>query len=101
LTARVAQTTIDTSHPEAIVMTEQTENLVLELLRAIRTEQSVMKEDIREVKNRLANLELGQGTVLQHMGHLASSLAQQPISFDKMGLRVERIENRLNLANAS
>jgi hypothetical protein len=101
LTARVAQTAIDASHPEAIVMTEQTENLALELVRAIRTEQSVMKEDSREVKNRLAHLELGQGTILQHRGHLASSLAQQQISFDKMGRRVGRIENRLSLADAS
>lgn len=82
-------------------MTDQTENLVLELLRAVRAELAVVKEDVREVKNRLANLELGQGTILQHMGHLASSQAQLQISFDKVDRRVERIETRLSLVEPS
>jgi predicted nuclease with TOPRIM domain len=82
-------------------MTEQTENLVLEILRAIRGELAAVKEDVREVKNRLANLEVGQGTILQHMGHLASSQAQLQISFDRLSTRVERIETRLSVAGAS
>ena len=78
-------------------MTDNTENLVLEQLRLIRADQATMKDDIRGVKNRLATLESGQGTILQHMGHLASSIAQQQISFDRFGDRVERIEKRLEL----
>ena len=78
-------------------MTDNTENLVLEQLRLIRADQATMKDDIRGVKNRLKTLESGQGTILQHMGHLASSIAQQQISFDRFGDRVERIEKRLEL----
>ena len=81
-------------------MTDNVENLVLEQLRLIRADQAAMKDDIREVKNRITNLEAGQGTVLQHMGHLASSLAQQQISFDRFSDRVERIERRLSLVDA-
>ena len=56
-------------------MTDNTENLVLEQLRLIRADLSAVKDDVREMKNRLATLEIGQGTILQHMGHLASSIA--------------------------
>jgi len=78
-------------------MTDNTENLVLEQLRLIRADLSAVKDDVREMKNRLATLEIGQGTILQHMGHLASSIAQQQVSFDRFGDRVERIEKRLEL----
>lgn len=81
-------------------MVEAADNLVLEPLRLIRAEISSIKEDGREVKNRLATLEVGQGTILQHLGHLASSIAQQQISLDRVGDRVERIERRLDLADA-
>lgn len=81
-------------------MVEAADNLVLEQLRLIRAEISSIKEDGREVKNRLATLEVGQGTILQHLGHLASSIAQQQISLDRVGDRVERIERRLDLADA-
>ena len=81
-------------------MVEAADNLVLEPLRLIRTEIASIKEDGREVKNRLATLEVGQGTILQHLGHLASSIAQQQISLDRVGDRVERIERRLDLADA-
>lgn len=82
-------------------MAESVDSLVLEQLRLIRADQAAMKDDLREVRNRLATLELGQGTILQHMGHLASSIAQQQLAFDRFGERVERIERRLSLADAS
>lgn len=82
-------------------MTDSIDNLVLEQLRLIRSELGSVKLDIREVKSRLATLEVGQGTILQHMGHLASSIAQQQVSLDRVGDRVERIEKRLDLADAS
>ena len=78
-------------------MTDPTESLVLEQLRLIRADQAATRDDIREVKNRLATLESGQGTILQHMGYLASSIAQRQISFDRFSDRVERIERRLEL----
>lgn len=78
-------------------MTDHAESLVLEQLRLIRADQVAARDDIREVKNRLATLEGGQGTILQHMGHLASSIAQQQISVDRLSDRVERIERRLEL----
>ncbi len=82
-------------------MADNVENLVLEQLRLIRADQASIKADIREVKSRLATLEAGQGTILQHMGHQSSSIAQLQVSFDRIGDRVERIERRLELADTN
>ncbi len=78
-------------------MTDNTENLVLEQLRLIRTDQSAIKGDVRELKNRLATLEGVQGAILQHIGHRSRSIAQLQLGFDRFGDRVERIEKRLEL----
>ncbi|WP_295430580.1 hypothetical protein [uncultured Thiodictyon sp.] len=38
-------------------MTDKVDNLVLEHLRAIRADVGAIKDDVREIKQRLANLE--------------------------------------------
>ncbi len=81
-------------------MSANLDSLVLEQLRLIRTELSSVKEDLREVKQRLATLEAGQGSLLQHLGHQSSAIAQLQLSFDRTSDRVERIERRLELADA-
>jgi hypothetical protein len=47
---------------------------------------------------RISNLEGGQASVIQHLGHLAAADAQQQLSADSFNLRLERIERRLELA---
>jgi chromosome segregation ATPase len=82
-------------------MTDNVESMVLEQLRLMSAEQAAMRDDVREIKNRLATLEGGQGTILQHMGHQSSAIAQLQISLDRLGDRVERVERRLDLADAN
>ena len=77
------------------------DSLVLEQFRMLRAEQATTREDGREFRNRLANLESGQGTALQHMGHLASSIAQVQVSLDRIAARLDRNEQGLNLVDAS
>ena len=79
-------------------MTDTIENLVLEQLRLIRADQASMKTELREVKHLLATLEAGQGSLLQHLGHQSSAIAQLQLS-DRIGERVERIERCLELAD--
>jgi septal ring factor EnvC (AmiA/AmiB activator) len=81
-------------------MADTVESLVLEQLRFMRSEQAALRDDVREIKNRLATLEGGQGTILQHMGHQSSAIAQVQITLDRLGDRVERVERRLDLADA-
>lgn len=82
---------------------ENVEDLIIEHLRAIRADVTLIKDDVRELKTRVTSLEHGQGTVLQQLGHLASMLATQQGSHDKLVdriERIERIEKRLDLASA-
>jgi len=64
----------------------KTKNLVLEHLRHIRGAVDALREDMREVKERLGTLEANYASVSRRI--------------DRMESRVERIETRLNLADA-
>jgi phage shock protein A len=76
---------------------ENVDNLIIEHLRAMRSSIDQIAADVREVKHRLTLVEATQGTTLQHIGHLSTSIAQQQVSFDRMTERVERMESRLEL----
>jgi len=67
-------------------MTAETENLVLEHLCHIRGAVDALREDMREVKERLGTLEANYASVSRGINRMES--------------RVERIETRLNLADA-
>ena len=56
-------------------MMENVENLILEHLRAIRTDVASIRDDVRELKSRVAHLEIGQATMMQHLGHNAAMSA--------------------------
>ena len=82
-------------------MPENIDNLVLENLRAIRADIAAVKEDTREIKARLAVVESGVAGLRRDNGDFASSIAAQHLSYDRLTDRVERIEQRLNLADAT
>lgn len=77
---------------------ENIESLVIEHLRAIRTNVSIVKEDVKEIKNRLSNLKAGQGSIMQHIGHQSSVSAQQQFSYDRVLDCIEKLERRLELS---
>ena len=56
-------------------MTDNTENLILEHLKRFQSGQERIERELKEIKTRLGSLEAGQGSVVQHLGHLASSIA--------------------------
>lgn len=76
---------------------ENVENLILEHLRAIRADMGAVREDVRELKNRIANLEGGQATLMQSLGYQAGLTAAQHVSYDRVIERIEKIERRLEL----
>jgi septation ring formation regulator EzrA len=81
-------------------MVDSPESLVLTQLRAIRADISDVQGSLGEVKRRLANLESGQASIIQHLGNLASADAQQQLATDGLTERLIRIERRLELHDA-
>ncbi len=77
---------------------ENVENIVIEHLKRFQAGQDRIEPKLEEATRRLANLEAGQASIIQHIGHLASADAQQQLAADGFNLRLERIERRLELA---
>jgi len=71
-------------------MNQETENVVLEMLRRMPASQERTELDIGEVKSRLSALEFVQGQVLTLLG----TMNQRMDRFDE---RLGRIERRLDL----
>jgi predicted nucleic acid-binding Zn-ribbon protein len=69
-------------------MTGDIENLVLEHLRAIRT-------DVADVKDRLGRVELGLSKLGQQVGALTTAVYSGRSELDDFRRRIERIERRL------
>jgi hypothetical protein len=78
-------------------MANNTENLVLEHLRAIRTEVGAVRETQIEHGHRLTRIELGQATVRRESSYDAEQAAEQSARMDRLSERVERVERRLEI----
>ncbi len=72
-------------------------SLVLEHLRRFQAGQDRIEHKLGELTGRIANLEAGQASIIQHLGHLASADAQQQLAADRANERLDRIERRLEL----
>ncbi len=79
-------------------MTDNTENLILEHLKRFQAGQDRIENKLDELTRRIANLEAGQASLIQHIGHLASVDAQQQLVSDSFNRRLERIERRLEIS---
>jgi predicted nuclease with TOPRIM domain len=73
-------------------MTENTENLVLEHLRAIRA-------DMGNIKDRLTNIEINLSSLGQPVGALTTAVYSGRTETDDLRRRFERIERRLELSD--
>jgi len=72
--------------------------LVLLVLKRFQAGHDRIERKLDELTRRVSNLESGQASIIQHLGHLASADAQQQLSADGFNSRLERIERRLELA---
>lgn len=79
-------------------MSENTENLVLELLRAIRGDIASIKDDVRELTHRVGRVELAVAGLRRDIAHFEEATADQSVRLDRISERVDRIEKRLELA---
>ncbi len=80
-------------------MADSVENLMFEHLKRFQATLDRVEGKMSEMTVRLANLESGQASIIQHLGHLASADAAQQVAVDRMGDRLDRIERRLELTS--
>jgi hypothetical protein len=73
-------------------MTEQVENLILDYLRAMRSDIALIKEDIRELKLRVGALE-------QYVANLVGDVFRMNARMGRFDERLERIERRPELVH--
>lgn len=79
-------------------MSEQTDNLVLEMLRSMRASMARIEDDVRELKQRLSTVEQHISQMMaSEMSHYASVAAR----LDRVTDRIERIERRLEIVPAA
>ena len=69
-------------------MTENIENLILEHLRAIRTDIGIIKQDIHDIKLMLSSLEERQDSLHQ-------DTYDHSMSIDTLDSRIARLETQL------
>jgi hypothetical protein len=88
-------------------MTEETENMVLEMLRRIRGSQERTELDVADVKVRMFTLEQQQGQaltiqgqVLALQGQVVTLLGTLNKRMDRFDERLGRIERRLDMVEA-
>jgi phage shock protein A len=74
-------------------MTEQPIDLVLELLRVMRSDISEIRTDIRDVKARIGSIE-------SYIATLHGDQARAALKMDDLTARVERLEKRTGLVDA-
>jgi hypothetical protein len=81
-------------------MTEETENMVLELLRRIRASQERTELDVGDMKVRMSALEQREGQVLTLQGQVVTLLGTLNQRMDRFDERLGRIERRLDPVEA-
>jgi hypothetical protein len=79
-------------------MTDNVENLLLEHLKRFQGTLDRVERKIDELTRRTSILVIGQASIIQHIGHLATADAQQQVTADNFNRRLERIERRLELS---
>jgi len=75
-----------------------TDNLVIEHLRAIRTEIASVKADTSDTRQRIGGVETSILDMRRNVVHLFEDMAHQQLTMDKLLDRVQRIEKRLDLS---
>jgi septal ring factor EnvC (AmiA/AmiB activator) len=75
----------------------RTDNLVIEHLRAIRSEIAAVKADTTDTRQRVGSVETSIIDMRRNVVHLFEDMAHQQITMDKLLDRVQRIEKRLDL----
>jgi ubiquinone biosynthesis protein UbiJ len=80
-------------------MTEEVQNLTLELLKKIQLEQMASRDRDREIMNRLAQMESMIARIGRDNAHAYAEQVEDRHAVDALRDRIERIERRLELGS--
>jgi hypothetical protein len=77
-------------------MAEDTESIVLEMLRRIRASQERTELDVADMKGRMSALEQHEGQVLTLQGQVVSLLGTLNQRMDRFDQRLDRFDQRMD-----
>ncbi len=78
---------------------DESTNLVLEHLKRFQAGQDRIERELKEVKGRMAQLEIGIASIRGDLAHMSGDQARQTVTVDTLAERIDRIERRLELTN--
>ena len=78
-------------------MTEETENLVLEILRRLQGDMTELKSGQQGIRHRLSLLESRLAGMERNLADQYAGYAGQSVRMDRLEERLDRIERRLEL----
>ncbi|HMG49089.1 MAG TPA: hypothetical protein VK597_00755 [Inquilinus sp.] len=78
-------------------MVENVENLILEHLRAVRSDIAALREDTREIKARLVRIESGTAGLRRDQASDAETIAHLQAQLDRLREDIDRINRRLDI----
>ena len=80
-------------------MADNIENMTIELLKRLQASLDRVENKVGDLTIRMANVEDGPASIIQHLGHLAAADATQQRAIDHINVRLDRIERRLELTH--
>jgi septal ring factor EnvC (AmiA/AmiB activator) len=82
-------------------MSDERADLILNMLRAIRAEQSAQREKLDEIISRLGALEREVASLTLRIAEMKVDFANLSVRLDNLDRRVGRMEQRLELIEVS
>ncbi len=79
-------------------MADNIDNIIIEHLKAIRSEIAEVKADTADIKQRMHSMDTSIIDLRRNDVHLYEDAARQQVNIDKLVERIQRIEKRLELS---
>lgn len=81
-------------------MVEKVDNLMLDILGALRTDVSALREDVRDIKIRQNDMAQSMAGMRRDQANDAEGTAHLQAQFDRLRDEVEQIKRRLDIVSA-
>ena len=80
-------------------MMDDSTNLVLEHLKRFQAGQDRIERELKEIKGRMSQVEIGIASIRGDLAHMSGDQARQTVTVDTLAERIDRIERRLELTS--